>query len=66
MVQWVKDLALSLQQVQLLPRCWFDPWPGTVGEGSRVTTAMVRSQLWLWYDPWPENFHMQHVWPKKE
>lgn len=26
MVQWVKDLVLSLQWLQLL--LWFDPWPG--------------------------------------
>ena len=27
-VQWVKDLALSLQQLRLLLWCGFDPWPG--------------------------------------
>ena len=28
LVQWVKDLALSLQQLCLLLWCGFDPWPG--------------------------------------
>ena len=27
MVQWVKDLALSLQQLELMPWHGFDPWP---------------------------------------
>ena len=27
MVQWVKDLALSLQQLELLLWCRFNPWP---------------------------------------
>ena len=28
MAQWVKDLALSLQQIGLLLCCWFDSWSG--------------------------------------
>ena len=28
MVLWVKDLALSLQQLESLLWCSFDPWPG--------------------------------------
>ena len=28
MVQRVKDLALSLQRLEWLLRCSFDPWPG--------------------------------------
>ena len=27
MVQWVKDLVLSLQQPKSLPRLEFNPWP---------------------------------------
>ena len=35
-VQWVKDLALSLQQLGLLLWCRFDPWPGNY------------HMLWVW------------------
>ena len=28
MVQWVQDLAFSLQQLEWLLWCRFDPWPG--------------------------------------
>ena len=30
MTQWVKDPALSLQQLGLLLWCRFDPWPGNL------------------------------------
>jgi len=33
LAQWVKDLALSLQQLRMLLRCSFDPWSGIVGWG---------------------------------
>ena len=54
MVQWVKDLALSLRQ------CGFTPWPGAVGYVSDS-----RSQLWLGFDPWPTDFHMLWMWPQR-
>ena len=31
-VQRIKDLVLSLQQLQLLFWCGFDPWPGNCGK----------------------------------
>ena len=41
MVQWAKDLALSLQQLRSLLRQGFNPQPGAVGEGSRIAAAVA-------------------------
>ena len=36
-------LRIWLQQLRSLWRCWFDPWPSTVGEGSGCSSGGSRS-----------------------
>ena len=55
MVKEVEDPGLSLQWLKLLWQHRFDSWHGIgVSQGSSVTTAGCRSQLWLRFDPWPQ------------
>ena len=65
MVQWVKDLVLSLWWLELLLRQEFDPQPDTVSQGLALLHLWYGSQMWLGFNPWPRNFHMPWVWPKK-
>ena len=58
-VQWVKDLELSLQPL------------GSLAQHSGVNDPELpqlwyRSQLWLGFDPWAGNFRMPQVQPKKK
>ena len=61
-VQLVKDLALSLQQLG------FQVWPpAPCGELKDLVLRQLwhRSQLWFRSDPWPTNFYMPRMQPQK-
>ena len=58
-VQQVKDLALSLQQLRSLLRCKVNPSQAQWIEDPELL------QLWLRMNPWLRNFHMPQMWPKK-
>ena len=55
MAQWVKDLALSLGSMGLIP--------GPVQWGKDVVLLQLWCglQLQLRFDPWPGHFHMSQV-----
>ena len=65
-VQWVKDLALSLQRLRLLLRWWFNPQPGAWVKDPQLPQLWGRLQLQLGFDPWPWNFYSHMSAAKKE
>ena len=58
-VQWVKDLELSLWWHGLIRR--LAQWIKDLA----LPQLLLRLQLWLRSDPWPGNFHILWVQGKK-
>ena len=68
LAQWVKDLVLSLQQLELLPWHGFDPWPGNfhmpqTRPQKRQHSVSIRIKHRSTEDDSESRNQLTHLWP---